>query len=201
MKRVFTFFLGFITAILCLAIVGYILLKDNSTISLDNSSEKHTQSDLIVDSAIKISEISTKDFDSLKQNIHKRTLVNFWASWCRPCVDEIPILLEYGKKNNINLIFVSVDKNNEKQKELVRKQMDRLGLNNSYIIKNHNLMDVTGRSSYYDFLDRINVKYSKKETGIPFFVLIDEKGNYEKVFNGPNKFMLYSEYYNSNMQN
>ncbi|MFM9941377.1 MAG: DsbE family thiol:disulfide interchange protein [Hyphomicrobiaceae bacterium] len=35
------------------------------------------------------------------------TVVNFWASWCLPCVDEHPLLLELKKRAGINIVGVN----------------------------------------------------------------------------------------------
>ncbi len=38
------------------------------------------------------------------------TLINFWASWCAPCVIEFPELIKFAKENpEFNLLFVSND--------------------------------------------------------------------------------------------
>lgn len=40
------------------------------------------------------------------------TLVNFWASWCEPCKEEFPSLLELKKElepRGLGVVFVSVD--------------------------------------------------------------------------------------------
>ena len=49
--------------------------------------------------------------DKLKKK--KIILINFWATWCSPCIKEIPDLIELKKKfeKDIELIFVSVDAN------------------------------------------------------------------------------------------
>ena len=43
----------------------------------------------------------------------KLILVNFWATWCPPCIKEIPDLLNLKKRfeRDIEIIFVSVDAN------------------------------------------------------------------------------------------
>ena len=43
----------------------------------------------------------------------KLILVNFWATWCPPCIKEIPDLLNLKKRfeRDIEVIFVSVDAN------------------------------------------------------------------------------------------
>lgn len=44
--------------------------------------------------------------------ISKPTIVHFWATWCAPCVDELPKLAMSAaqfKKSGIDVIFISID--------------------------------------------------------------------------------------------
>jgi len=37
-------------------------------------------------------------------------IVNFWATWCEPCVEEFPMIVELGNEyENLQIYFVSVD--------------------------------------------------------------------------------------------
>src|SRR5690348_9319236 len=48
---------------------------------------------------------------SLKAFAGKATLVNLWASWCAPCVKELPTLdrLAQARKGKLNVVAISQD--------------------------------------------------------------------------------------------
>lgn len=48
-----------------------------------------------------------KDFDKL---IEKKTVVDFYASWCGPCKMFGPIFEEVSNEKNINFVKLDVDK-------------------------------------------------------------------------------------------
>jgi thiol-disulfide isomerase/thioredoxin len=68
----------------------------------------------------------------------KVVLVNFWASYCLPCLEEIPALraLAAEKKKDLSVVFVSTDEpgNLEHlQKVIARRKLD---LDQSFIVSN-----------------------------------------------------------------
>ena len=38
-----------------------------------------------------------------------RVLVHFWATWCPPCLEELPSLLAWAERADLELLAVSVD--------------------------------------------------------------------------------------------
>ncbi len=54
----------------------------------------------------------------------KVLVLNFWASWCVPCVEEIPSLNEMQKrfaKSGVVVVAVSTDKNGQKYRAFLNK--------------------------------------------------------------------------------
>ncbi len=39
--------------------------------------------------------------------------INLWATWCHPCVEEIPRLLSWRKQLDVDLVFLSADDSDE----------------------------------------------------------------------------------------
>lgn len=51
------------------------------------------------------------------------TVINFWATWCPPCLEEMPELEEFAKKNQqkINFYAVNLKESNEKVSDFMDK--------------------------------------------------------------------------------
>ncbi|WP_444932624.1 TlpA family protein disulfide reductase [Microbulbifer sp. JTAC008] len=56
----------------------------------------------------------------------KVLLVNYWAEWCKPCREEIPVLNQLDDGNN-NVVVVGVNFDNLPIAE-IQKQADKLGI-------------------------------------------------------------------------
>lgn len=54
----------------------------------------------------------------------KVLVLNFWASWCPPCVEEVPSLNQFQRRfagSGVVVVAVSIDKNPQKYRTFLRK--------------------------------------------------------------------------------
>ena len=68
--------------------------------------------------------IVAHSFDDILKEIDpmEKTVVNFWATWCKPCVEEMPYFLELEEKlkdQDIQFIYVSLDFPDSREKKLL----------------------------------------------------------------------------------
>lgn len=73
-------------------------------------------------------DFTTQTFDGTELNLKsfrgKVVLVNFWASWCIPCRQELPFFAELQREyasDDFAIIAVNIDKKREKAEEFIRK--------------------------------------------------------------------------------
>ena len=105
---------------------------------------------------------------SLSQYKNKWLLVNFWATWCAPCREEIPELNELFKNNkDIHLIAIAIDEIEAVNKFLIKTPIDYESL-----ISN----DMQGL--------KISKSLGNDKGVLPFTVLIRPNGKIQEVFFG-----------------
>ncbi|MEO9873019.1 TlpA family protein disulfide reductase [Ekhidna sp.] len=63
-------------------------------------------------------------FNQFKEKV---VFINFWATWCPPCIAEMPDIhsLYQETKNNVSFVMISLDKDENKAREFIeRKEFD-----------------------------------------------------------------------------
>ncbi|MCX7551893.1 TlpA family protein disulfide reductase [Xanthomarina sp. F2636L] len=121
-------------------------------VSCKNETKEVLDSSLNTDS--KDIDLEIQDFSGIEKYLYTTTdktyVVNFWATWCAPCIKELPYFEDINKNysnKNVDVILVSLDfphvyetklkpfirKNNLKSKVVVLNDMD----SNSWIPKVH----------------------------------------------------------------
>lgn len=91
----------------------------------------------------------------------EKVLLVFWASWCRPCREEIPELKKFYEKykDKVSIVSLSIDNDYKKWKKAVDKEK-MPWLNLSGLPKNKN-----GVGMQYNI------------SAVPTMILVDKKGN------------------------
>lgn len=100
---------------------------------------------------VNMPEFSTTDMDGNKVTNdtfadYDLTVVNFWATYCNPCIDELPELAEWKKElpDNVNLIglLVDVDEKGSDQCKLAEKIIKETGADYQHLIATEEFDDM-----------------------------------------------------------
>ncbi|MGZ3236413.1 MAG: TlpA family protein disulfide reductase [Burkholderiaceae bacterium] len=116
---------------------------------------------------------SLADTSGLRQNMTqwkgKTLLVNFWATWCHPCIEEIPELSKLqntASKKKIQIIGIGIDSAANISEFSLKHKID-------YPIY---IADTEGVE--------LARKFGNESGGLPFSVLIESNGQIKKTYLG-----------------
>lgn len=129
-----------------------------------DSFNKNSKNDLTYKDGDLLPKLSMKDINgedfSSKDLIGKYSYIDIWASWCKPCIQEIPYLkeLEDKYKDKINFISISADK----EKEAWEKKVKEHDLKGIQLLSTNDFED--------PFLKELKISL------IPRFILVDSTG-------------------------
>lgn len=132
--------------------------SNDTEISEQKESETQSEQISFVMEDINGNQVSVKDVFSK----NKITIIEFWASWCGPCRQEMPNLVNtYNKykEQGLGIVGVSLDEDKEQWKDAV-KEMDMTWIQ---------LSDLKGWGNSAAQMYGIQA--------IPFTIIVDEKGN------------------------
>jgi len=117
---------------------------------------------------LRLPDISGND-QSLAQWRNKVLVVNFWATWCEPCREEVPVLIRVQAKyeaNGVQVVGISVD-----SVDKVRQFANEYRIEYPLVIGSIAVIEVTRR-------------LGNKAAGLPYTVVIDRSGRVVKTHLG-----------------
>ncbi|WP_338543830.1 TlpA family protein disulfide reductase [Paenibacillus tundrae] len=108
---------------------------------------------------------SVGDQVSLSDYRGKVVMINFWASWCTPCVREMPLLHQTAEmhQEDVETLFVNVGESKGTIQEFMNEQQFDFPV----------IVDVTGK---------ISTMY--RITGLPATMVIDREGKFSHILHG-----------------
>lgn len=118
--------------------------KNSSIVFAVNS--VNTRPDLVPNFSWKDSSGKIVDFDSYRGSV---TLINFWATWCGPCKNELPDLVQISKDfsgKNVKLLGISTDRGSDAATE-VASFVQQHGIPYQNLISNEQLEEAFGNIS------------------------------------------------------
>jgi len=117
---------------------------------------------------LRLPDTSGKD-QSLVQWRDKVLIVNFWATWCEPCREEVPALLRVQTKyasNGVQVVGISLD-----SVDKVRQFAIEYRIGYPLVIGSMEVIDLTRR-------------LGNKAAGLPYTVVLDRSGRVVKTHLG-----------------
>lgn len=120
--------------------------------------------------------LSVDDLKNLLKNDSKKLrVINVWATWCGPCVAEFSELVDTYRMfmgRDFELVTISTDRLDKKDKVLEFLQNKNAALTNNYIF---------GSENKYDLIDNFDKEWSGE---IPYTVIVEPGGNVVARFSG-----------------
>jgi len=91
----------------------------------------------------------------------KVVIVNFWATWCPPCLKEIPMFIELQEKyGERGLQFVGIAMDN---RHAVRNAVDKMGINYPVLVGDEKAISLA-------------ISFGDHVSALPFTAIVDTEG-------------------------
>ena len=108
----------------------------------------------------------------------KWLVINYWATWCKPCIEEIPELNKLSQRADIQVVGINFDR---PQQAVLQTQIQELNIQFPVLQANAH--------THYQF---------DYPSSLPMTVIIDANGNIRHKLLGPQTFEKLLEYMKAN---
>ena len=112
--------------VICSVFVSLFSCKQTETSNTETEVSQEIISKAEITKTNTTNSIKTFDFKGFEPYLHTKSdttyVVNFWATWCAPCVKELPYFEEYYKKTKdqpVKVLLVSLDFPKDVEKRLL----------------------------------------------------------------------------------
>ena len=96
---------------------------------------------MVSEQPIKYEDILFKDYDGNTINLRDQKgqifFLNFWATWCLPCKEEMPYLDKLQNVNGIKIFPINIEKNREIETKIFFKNLEIKNLTTYFDIENN----------------------------------------------------------------
>ncbi|MDH7447158.1 TlpA family protein disulfide reductase [Aquimarina sp. 2201CG14-23] len=106
---------------------------------------------------------------NILDQIDKLTIIDFWATWCKPCIAQMPDLekIKASYKGKVEVISISIDHNYDQWVSFVSKRKTN---DHHYLIGKNNPLIKFITVSWQD------EGFAGSSTSIPVIILVDKNG-------------------------
>lgn len=157
----------FLTAVLCVSLCACSTEDDKSTNTQGDNSAKAMSSVSSFPDTMPEFSVTDLDGNTVTNDIFSQvdlTVVNFWGTFCGPCISEMPELGEWSKSmpDNVQMIGIITDVESEDSQEYADAQhfIEQTGANYVHL-------PVSG--DFSELLEHI--------VGVPTTIFVDKEGN------------------------
>ena len=117
----------------------------------------------------------------LKAKNNKAVLINLWATWCKPCIEEFPLIVKLRNKykDKIDIVFISLD--DDERREGVYDFLNKMNVDWKTYIK-------TGS-------DEVLFKFMPDDFSgaIPYTIIKNKENKIVSQFMGKHNFEFFEE--------
>ena len=150
-----------------LVIIGTLFILSKFGFQLGNVTIGKVENNLKVN---QINSLEDSEFQKKYLNNNKIICINLWATWCVPCIEEMPALNEIKKKyknKNIEFISFSLDSDSIRMKKFINT--------NKFEFKDVTLENLKYKNSILNFLENKPLNCNISSQTIPITYLIKNK--------------------------